>query len=267
MLSVLAWSSMINVMNKSGVYKITIGKRFYFGSTKGSLAERNYHHGYLLTKNIHPNRRMQNSYNKYKEMKFEVLLVCEPEFARDYEQYFIDQHFGKNECLNMKESSRGGTNVERIDIEEAKRLYYEKKWNLEEIGKHFGGLSFTTISARMTEAGCKLRKSNQVARIELPPSIADDYKNDMSLRDIAANHGVTHTVVRSRLIELGVTLREVGTPNEATDEDLKRMYLEEKLSSIQIGKKLSMSRSGVTKRLRAILGKDIKAVKLSSTFM
>lgn len=252
---------MIDILKHSGVYKITIGTRYYFGSTKGTLDERKDQHIYYLQRGRHSNRRMQNSYNKYKSMSFDVLIVCEPEFVRDYEQYLLDQHFGKEECLNMKECSRGGMNLERIDVDEAKRLYYEEKWSLERVGKYMGGLSFATIARRLREAGCVLRSGGEGARVDLHYSIAEDYKNGMSLRDLAAKHGVTHSIIRSRLLDMDVGLRDVGTPHEVTDEELKHMYLTEKLSSVKIGKKIGMSRSGVTKRLRAILGKDIRNQK------
>jgi len=254
-----------SIPEQAGVYKITIGKRYYYGSTRGSLAERKNRHVYELSRNMHPNRRMQNSYNKYKVITFDALIVCDPDVARDYEQMFISEHFGKPECLNMKESAYGGANIENIDIKEAKRLYFDEKWTLTQIGDYFGGLSFSTIASRLTEVGCKLRHGREAYKVELPETIANDYKNNKSLREIATEHNVTHTVVRSRLIELGVDLREVGTPMDVTNDELKRMYVEEKMSSLAIGRKIGMSRAGVTKRLREALGKDIKSSRIKST--
>jgi hypothetical protein len=63
-------------IKKSGVYKIinTITEDYYIGSSV-NLYHRICQHYHKLRKNIHGNSRLQNSYNKYGENNFQVLIV------------------------------------------------------------------------------------------------------------------------------------------------------------------------------------------------
>lgn len=82
-----------NVKNISGIYKITnvINNKFYIGSAF-NLNQRFNRHKRELTLNIHSNKKLQNSVNKYgiKNFKFEILANCPKEYCIKLEQYFID---------------------------------------------------------------------------------------------------------------------------------------------------------------------------------
>lgn len=54
---------------KSGVYKITIGKHFYIGSSQDVYSRKSSHLSKLKLKK-HPNKYMQNVYNKYGKENF-----------------------------------------------------------------------------------------------------------------------------------------------------------------------------------------------------
>lgn len=77
----------------SGIYKITniVNNKFYIGSAVNIRKRQNEHFNNLRT-NKHENKKLQNSYNKYKKesFKFEVLAYCPREYCLKLEQWFID---------------------------------------------------------------------------------------------------------------------------------------------------------------------------------
>jgi len=86
---------------KSGIYKITniINNKIYIGSSKNIL-NRIWNHKTLLRNNNHPNKKLQNSFNKYKEVnfKFEIVEYCKIEELIIKEQNYID---GLNPYFNI----------------------------------------------------------------------------------------------------------------------------------------------------------------------
>lgn len=82
-----------NVKNISGIYKITnvINNKFYIGSAF-NLNQRYNRHKRELILNIHSNKKLQNSANKYgvNNFKFEILATCPKEYCIKLEQYFIN---------------------------------------------------------------------------------------------------------------------------------------------------------------------------------
>lgn len=78
---------------KSGIYKITnlINNKFYIGSAI-YFPKRFSRHKTDLIKNIHSNKKLQNSVNKHglDNFKFEILVTCPPEYCIKLEQWFID---------------------------------------------------------------------------------------------------------------------------------------------------------------------------------
>ena len=80
-------------MNNSGIYKIInlqTGK-YYVGSTK-DFKKRKQTHFSGLKNNYHPNKHLQNAYNKYgiNNFKFEIVEHVEEELLLDIEQSYID---------------------------------------------------------------------------------------------------------------------------------------------------------------------------------
>lgn len=82
-----------NVKHISGIYKITnrINNKFYIGSAF-NINQRYNRHKRELTLNIHSNKKLQNSANKYglNNFRFEILAACPKEYCIKLEQYFID---------------------------------------------------------------------------------------------------------------------------------------------------------------------------------
>lgn len=76
-----------------GIYKITnlINNKFYIGSSV-CLNRRKENHFYQLNKNIHNNKHLQSSFNKYtkKNFKFEIIEYCNKEDVLIREQHYLD---------------------------------------------------------------------------------------------------------------------------------------------------------------------------------
>jgi len=80
----------------TGVYKIESilkPKRCYIGSSI-NIENRLFSHLNLLSRNIHPNKKLQNHFNKYgvDDINFNVIAICEKDILLKEEQYFIDSY-------------------------------------------------------------------------------------------------------------------------------------------------------------------------------
>lgn len=83
------------------VYRITMGERFYVGSTINLRKRINDHFAELKIQK-HSNRFMQRAWDKNKEFKVEVLQLCDQEELVKMEQKYIDTVFGTENCMNMQ---------------------------------------------------------------------------------------------------------------------------------------------------------------------
>jgi predicted GIY-YIG superfamily endonuclease len=62
----------------TGIYVLKTSKHFYIGLSS-DLNKRKSAHLSKLKKNIHPNSRLQNVYNKGYKIEFEIIQECEIE--------------------------------------------------------------------------------------------------------------------------------------------------------------------------------------------
>jgi len=90
---------------KSGLYKITIGDYYYFGSAS-KITSRKSAHKRSLEDGKHVNKFLQRAWNKYKEINFEVLLYCTIDQALIEEQRLIDIHHGDGKCMNLSTNAK-----------------------------------------------------------------------------------------------------------------------------------------------------------------
>ena len=100
-----------------GVYKISCGKRYYFGSSK-DLDARWMTHQSQLRRGCHGNKFMQRLYNKTRGhgFKFEILIGCAPEQRLSYEQNYLDHHWGDKNLMNHARLARiGGSTKSQWD--------------------------------------------------------------------------------------------------------------------------------------------------------
>jgi hypothetical protein len=88
------------------VYKMTIGNKFYIGSTTVSLSDRASHHKSMLKKGYHTNHLVLQAYEEYKQVSFEVLEVCGKSECFDVENKYLQIYFDHPDCLNQARDSR-----------------------------------------------------------------------------------------------------------------------------------------------------------------
>ena len=87
-------------MKVPGIYKITIGRWFYWGSTN-NLHKRKAEHLSALKRSKHINNILQNAYNKHKSFEFEIIATLQKEELIEWEQELIDVWFGSENCANL----------------------------------------------------------------------------------------------------------------------------------------------------------------------
>tara|TARA_R110002020_G_scaffold252249_1_gene466063 strand:+ start:136 stop:774 length:639 start_codon:yes stop_codon:yes gene_type:complete len=87
---------------KSGIYKISCGKRFYIGSSK-NMPVRWQNHQSAFRRGNHANAYMQNLWNKTRGhgFDFEVLISCAEDMMLSLEQNLIDHHWGDKCFMNL----------------------------------------------------------------------------------------------------------------------------------------------------------------------
>ena len=89
------------MIQKSGVYKITIGENLVYVGSAVDLRSRESGHRTTLIKGTHRNLYMQNAWNKYGVMSFEILEYCEVPDTIVLEQKYLDEVFGQKNCMNI----------------------------------------------------------------------------------------------------------------------------------------------------------------------
>lgn len=98
-------SEVTSLGNICAVYRITIGERFYVGSTINLRKRINDHFAELKIQK-HANKFMQRAWDKNKEFNVEVLQLCDQEELLQMEQKYIDTVFGGDDCMNMQPVAR-----------------------------------------------------------------------------------------------------------------------------------------------------------------
>lgn len=131
---------------KSGIYKITINNKFYIGSAC-NLYQRIHSHKSNLLKNKHPNNHLQNSFNKYKNFKFEILATCPKEYLLKLEQWFIN---GLEPTFNIRKEAQSNYGLKMSNECKEKHSISSLKWH-----SNFG---FTEETKRKMSESMKGRK-------------------------------------------------------------------------------------------------------------
>lgn len=97
-------------MKIAGIYTISFtgSARIYIGSAM-NVTRRKGQHLYLLRRNIHSNKKLQNYYNKYGELNFNFhVLECVlyKEDVRKREQLYLDQYYAQEYISSNFEDKR-----------------------------------------------------------------------------------------------------------------------------------------------------------------
>jgi group I intron endonuclease len=86
---------------KSGIYKITIGRWFYYGQTNNFTKRKNRHYN-SLKKGTHHNILLQRAWDKHQTFCFEECAYEQDlVLLTELEQLVIDEWFGKEGCANL----------------------------------------------------------------------------------------------------------------------------------------------------------------------
>lgn len=107
----------------SGVYIISYNNKNYVGSSS-NLKKRIREHFSCLKKNTHPNKRLQNAYNKYGEIYFsyKIVATCPSEYLIKLEQWFIDNTKNTVNLNPFAYSSKGRKVLKKTRIKISKAL-------------------------------------------------------------------------------------------------------------------------------------------------
>ncbi len=92
------------------IYKIQVNNRYYIGSTI-NLDKRKRLHFTKLKNGYHPNKFLQNLYNKYGEDSFVfsvIELIDNDVDTLEIEQPYLNEHFGQENCVNLSPIAGGG---------------------------------------------------------------------------------------------------------------------------------------------------------------
>ena len=137
----------------SGIYKMTIGKWFYYGSAK-NLKARTRNHAKSLISGNHHNKIAQNAFNKHQSVEFCIVEICPnadvmPESMIESEQTWIDSGYGDRHCMNIaptagncmgvKHSEEARRNMSKAHIGTQSGMFhprYGKTWSDEQREKH-----------------------------------------------------------------------------------------------------------------------------------
>lgn len=81
-----------DINKKSGIYKLSVNKHIYIGSSK-NLYARLREHGNDLANNCHTNEFLQRVCNKYgiENIRIDILEFCSPETRLEREKFWIDE--------------------------------------------------------------------------------------------------------------------------------------------------------------------------------
>lgn len=156
-----------NILNKSGIYKITFLQNknlFYIGSSQ-DVRKRLIHHLSQLKNLKHQNKILLNYYKKYgiDNFKFDVVEYCDLEFLIVKEQYYIDN---LNPFFNIRKIADRNTGV--VQSEELKKRRSEtrkgvkfSKEHCENISKSKKGKKLTYKKFNSPETRIKISNSNK----------------------------------------------------------------------------------------------------------
>ena len=86
---------------RAGIYKITIGRWFYYGQTNNFRRRKNEHLRHLKL-GKHPNIILQRAFDKHQLFDFrECAYENNADLLTELEQLVIDEWFGKDYCANL----------------------------------------------------------------------------------------------------------------------------------------------------------------------
>ena len=109
----------------SGIYRIEIGKRFYYGSAVNLKGRKSTHlHG--LQRGVHHNPRLLNAYRKHQTFKFEVVEDCAVGELLEREQVYLDEFHGHPLCMNIASMAGSQLGTKRDETARKKMSEFQR---------------------------------------------------------------------------------------------------------------------------------------------
>ena len=132
-------------------------------------------------------------------------------------------------------------------VEEMKRLYLEDKMRTADIATRVG-MSQSWVYRQLADAGVELRRP----RLDLDEAwIQLQYVDERrSINAISEDMDVSTAVVRRVLIENGIPIRGLDAARKIHCDDLHRLYIDERLPTTEIAKRLGVTPTGVSNAMK-----------------
>lgn len=200
-----------NLPNISGIYKILNVKtgQIYYGSTV-DFRKRFFEHKNRLNKNIHSNKKLQNSYNKYKKQSFyyEILETCEIDKLIQTEQKYLNSLRKKDFNICCIAGNTTGIKLSENNIKMLRKVNMTRSpWNKKQHQKIYANENNKNISEtlRKNQTGSRTKLNWHLVR-EIRQKYKDNY-GKLSMREIAKLYNIDSSQI-SRIVN-NITWREV----------------------------------------------------------
>lgn len=238
---------MVKYTSVSGIYVIlnTKNGKVYIGQTL-DIRERWATHRRELNKGTHPNKYLQNAWNKYgdKSFKFKKLEYCDPEHLDEREQHYLDLYIDRGVCYNIARNaavfSRGliVTDETRKKISNAtkgeKNPFYGKKHTDETKQKISAAKKGMPGPNKGKAFSAEARQRMSAAQKRRPP-MSDETRRKKSISMSGEKHPFFGTV-RSLETRRKISESKLGKPS-ANKGKPKSEETKQKLREANLGKK------------------------------
>jgi len=151
-----------------------------------------------------------------------------------------------------KAPARGSGHPVEIQINDVVRRYLEEEKSPREIAEELS-CSLSTVKNKLELAGVPRRRGRKKTKIDINQAIHYYEKEGLSLTEIAEKEGVSRQVIYRRLKEAGIKIKpRSGRKRKELDLPLlKRLYLDEKKSTIKIAKIMGVCAATISSRLKS----------------
>lgn len=175
-----------NHSTSSGIYRITIGSRFYYGRASKFLSRKSGHKR-LLEQGRHPNIIMQRCYNKHglQDGWFEIIELCDKSDLEAVEQRYLDKWVSHPKCMNIAKNSTAPTEGMTFSEETCRRRaeISRNKFTEENLRKMVEGrrkVGWVSPSAdtrrKISEANTGMRRWSVPVTLRMPDGTVIDFE-------------------------------------------------------------------------------------------
>ena len=246
-----------------GIYKIVnlINNKVYVGQTKESFRRRFWLHRWELKNNKHPNKHLQNSWNKYGEDNFiyEVLEICAPDNLDEKEKYWIKEYRKINKSYNMQDGGQPEKLNSFISPETRKEVGRKNRERM--LG--------TKLSEETKNKMAESRKGKRIYRhndtltdeqaIAVKKMLVDGYSskditNRLNIEYKSVNKIISNNAYSTLFVEgwdeFLAKHKENALQRKQRGKEIIRLYNEENMTVQQIAKKFGVDRNVVNYHIK-----------------